>query len=281
MVALWLATGLRIARHPEAWREDLAHPVRHVFLATLPIALLLVVTAGVARLGPTPWLNALWWLASLGLLPVTLWVLSRWWRGNVAGGLVWASVTPALFIPIVGNVLVPLAGVPLGHPDWSALQFGAGLLFWPVVLVLLVVRLAVQGALPERLLPASFILIAPPAVVGLSAGQFGAPGVLVWMLFGMAALTAAWVGLQGARIARLPFSLNHWGLSFPLTALVSLALALAQPGQALANVAPVLLALASVVIGILTLATVHGLQQGTLLTPEPVATLSVVPASTA
>jgi tellurite resistance protein len=35
--------------------------------------------------------------------------------------------------------------VPLGQPEWAAAQFGIGLLFWPVVLVLLLVRLAHQG----------------------------------------------------------------------------------------------------------------------------------------
>ena len=97
-----------------------------------------------------------------------------------------SSVTPALLIPIVGNVLVPLAGVPLGHPQWATAQFGVGLMFWPVVLVLLAVRIATQGMLPERLLPTLFILIAPPAVVGLSALQLGAPVSLGWLAWGMA-----------------------------------------------------------------------------------------------
>ena len=55
--------------------------------------------------------DTLWAAGALAQLWVTAWVLGRWWKGNGAGGLVWASATPALFIPIVGNVLVPLAGV--------------------------------------------------------------------------------------------------------------------------------------------------------------------------
>ena len=67
----------------------------------------------------------------------TAWVLARCWKGAQQGGLQWARATPALFITVVGNGLVPLAGVPLGQPEWSAAQFGIGLLFWPVVTVLL------------------------------------------------------------------------------------------------------------------------------------------------
>lgn len=270
---LLLATALRGWKHPEAWAEDRRHPVRHTFIATLPIATLLVATVGVASLGPHPALAALWWLGSLGQLLVTVWVLGRWW-----GRLAWPSATPALFIPIVGNVLAPLAGVPLGQPDWAAAQFGIGLLFWPVVLVLIVVRTAVQGLWPDRLKPTLFIFIAPPAVVGLSALQLGAPPVLAWMCWGMALFSFLWVATQARAIAALPFSLPHWGLSFPLAALAALTLRLAQPGSLLVVLGTALLALASLVILALLLGTARGLRDGSLLAPEPVAPIVPAPA---
>ncbi len=271
--ALAAASLLRWQRHPEAWAEDLRHPVRHAFVATLPISLLLLATVAVALgLRGAP-VEALWWAGSLLQLAVTLWVLGRWWKGKEAGGLQWAGVTPALFIPIVGNVLVPLAGVPLGHAEWAAAQFGVGLLFWPVVLVLLAVRLAVQGSWPERLRPTAFILIAPPAVVALAALQFGAPVLVAWGLWGMALFSALWAGQQAKAIAGLPFGMPHWGLSFPLAALAALTLRLATPGGGFAILATLLLALASLVVAALALATLRGLRAGTLLAPEPVATL--------
>lgn len=277
--ALALAALLRLRRHPEAWAEDLRHPVRHAFVATLPISLMLVATVGTALLGGGSLLSVLWWAGSLGQLAATLWVLSRWWLGNKAGGLQWAGVTPALFIPIVGNVLAPLAGVPLGFEGWAAAQFGIGLMFWPVVLVLLVVRLAVQGSWPERLLPTAFILIAPPAVVGLSALQLGAPALVGWMCWGMALFCLLWVATLAPRLRQLPFSLPHWGMSFPLAALAALTLRLATPGGGLlAVLGPVLLALASIIILGLCMGTARGLRDGTLLAPEPVAPIIPVQA---
>lgn len=278
-VVLAVATVLRGWRHADAWHEDRLHPVRHTFIAALPIAVLLLATVAVALLGPVPGAGALWWAGSLGQLFVTAWVLGRWWQGNGRGGLVWAGVTPALFIPIVGNVLAPLAGVPLGYTAWSAAQFGIGLLFWPVVLVMLVVRLAVSGSWPDRLRPTSFILIAPPAVVGLSALQLGAPPLLAWMCWGMALFSLLWVGSQARAIAALPFGLPHWAISFPLAALAALSLRLATPGSALAVLGPVLLALASLVVLALMLGTLRGLRDGSLLAPEPVAL--IVPAASA
>jgi tellurite resistance protein len=217
----------------------------------------------------------LWWLGSLGQLWVTLWVLSRWWLGNKAGGLQWASVTPALFVPIVGNVLAPLAGVPLGYGDWAAAQFGIGLMFWPVVLVLLVVRIALQGLWPERLLPLAFIFIAPPAVVGLSSLQLGAPLLVGWLCWGMAVFTLLWVATLAQRLRGLAFSVTHWGMSFPLAALAALTLRLATPGAGLlAVLGPMLLALASLIILALSMVTLRGLRDGSLLAPEPVALLT-------
>lgn len=274
LVALALAAALRAWQHADAWREDLRHPVRHAFVATLPISLILVATVAVAHGERGPAVHALWWAGAAAQFGLTVWVVARWWRGNVAGGLVWPGVTPALFIPIVGNVLVPLAGLPLGEAAWSAVQVGAGLLFWPVVTVLVVVRLAVHGSWPERLLPSAFIFIAPPAVLGLVALQFGAPAPLALALWGMALISLLWCLALARRISALPFGLPHWALSFPLAAFSALTLRLGEvggPAMAMAGVAS--LAFSSLVIAALVLATARGLRDGSLLAPEPVAAL--------
>ena len=286
-LVLSVATLLRWQRHPEAWAEDRRHPVRHTFVATLPIAGMLLATVAVALGLRGPWLTAAWGAAAAAQLAVTLWVLSRWWRPAVPAaegrparpaGLAWPGITPALFIPVVGNVLAPLAGVPLGLEAWAAAQFGVGLLFWPVVLVLLMVRLAAQGPWPDRLLPTGFILIAPPAVVGLAAGQLGAPAPVVWACWGMALFSAAWAASLAPRVRDLPFGLPHWAMSFPLAALSALTLRLATPGSPLAVAGPALLALTSLLVLGLLAGTWRGLRDGSLLAPEPVAAIQPVAA---
>jgi tellurite resistance protein len=277
-LALLVATLLRWRLHPAAWAEDRRHPVRHTFVATLPIATMLLGTLAVTLFGPSRAADALWWAGSASQLVVTAWVLQRWWRPD-SGHLPWAAVTPALLIPIVGNVLAPLGGVPLGHTDWAAAQFGVGLVFWPVVLVLLVVRIATQGMPPERLLPTFFVLVAPPTVVGMSALQLGAPPVVGWMCWGAAAFTLVSVASTARRLRELPFSMPHWGMSFPLAAFAALTLRLAAPGSVLAVLGPALLALASLVILGLLAGTWRGLRDGSLLAPEPVAPIAVAPAA--
>jgi tellurite resistance protein len=273
-VMLAVAMLLRWQRHAEAIREDLVHPVRHTFFAAIPISGLLLATLGVAQFGPgAPGVAALWWLSSLAQFAVTVWVLARWIAGPAGGPghkPNWAAVTPVLFIPVVGNVLAPLAGVPLGFGAWASAQFGLGLLFWPVVLVLNFVRIGQAGMPPERMLPTLFIFVAPPAVVGAAALQYEAPASVVWMLWGMALAQTLWAATQTRRIATLPFGVPHWGMSFPLAAFAVLSLRLAQApdGGWLQVPALALLALASLVVLALSFATVRGLRAGTLLVPE-------------
>ena len=276
-LALALASLLRWQRHAQAWAEDLRHPVRHVFVAAMPVSLILLATVAVALGGPTPWARGLWMTGSVWQLGVTLWVVSRWLAPAApastpaqASAAFWSGITPPLLIPIVGNVLVPLAGVPLGHGTWSVVQFGVGLFFWPLVIALLVVRIGIAGLWPQRLLPTTFITIAPPAVIGLAALQLGAPESLAWGAWGIALLFAGWSASVLRRAIDQPFAVPFWALSFPLAAFAALSLRLAgNAPAALQAFALALLALSSLVILALALATLKGLRRGSLLVPEP------------
>jgi tellurite resistance protein len=198
----------------------------------------------------------------------------------------WPSVTPVLLIPVVGNVLAPLAGVPLGQGGWAIAQFGIGALFWPVVLALVLVRRIAHSPLPDRLLPAWMIAVAPPAVIGLVLAQMveqdQAPLWTVQALWGIALFFLLWVAPVLKRAVAQPFGIAFWALSFPLAAFTTLTLRLlalqGQPGGWLQTVAVLLLAATSMVVLWLGFATVRGLRDGTLLAPEPVANITPVSA---
>jgi len=282
-VVLALASLWRVQLYPQALAEDLRHPVRHAFVAAAPVSLLLVATWLVATDLAPALARGLWWVGALGQLAVTVWVLGRWLAPTVAHApdaqSLWNGVTPVLYIPVVGNVVAPLAGVALGHPVWSAVHFGIGAFFWPVVFALLVARRLTHGPIPPRLHPTWFISLAPAAVVGLCLLRFEAPPMAVAAVWGLGLFILAWVGLHARRFFAQPFALPFWGVSFPLAAFTTLTLrlgsALALPAMQMAGV--VLLALASVVIAALLLATIKGLRQGTLLAPEPVAPVVAAP----
>lgn len=274
-LALAVLSFLRWQRYPQAVYEDVVHPVRHVFVAAMPISLILLATVATALSGPSRPVQALWVLGSAWQFAVTAWALSRWLALPLPPGIpaasqaLWPSITPALLIPVVGNVLAPLAGVALGLPAWSAAQLGVGLLLWPVVLTLMVVRVGVAGVWPARLLPTTFITIAPPAVIGLGLLQLGAPTLLAWMAWGMALFFLLWSARVIRPMLTQPFGLTFWALSFPLAAFSALTLRLTPhapwPFQALALA---LLPLVTLLIAVLLSATLQGLRRGNLLVPE-------------
>jgi tellurite resistance protein len=283
---LLVASVLRAARYPAALAEDLRHPVRHAFVAAFPVSVLLLAAVGVALLGPNPVWNGLWWLGVLTQLWATVWVLGRGLAPVTPGqgpgntGL-WPAVTPVLLIPVVGNVVVPLAGLPLGHEAWSAAQMGIGAFFWPIVLALVLARRLAHSPLPDRLLPAWFITLAPPAVIGSVLAQWQAAPALVLAMWGVSLFFLLWLLPIAKRIASQPFGLSYWALSFPLAALSALTLRVGDlfPNAAgLQSAGVLLLAITSMVVLWLAFATVRGLRDGSLLAPEPLANIQPVSA---
>jgi tellurite resistance protein len=174
-----------------------------------------------------------------------------------------------LFIPVVGNVLPGLAGATLGHPVWAAAQYGVAAVLWPVALVLVLVRIGMVGMWPPRLMPVTFITMAPPSLLALSGAKLGAPDALVYMLWGVALFFTLVSLTVLKRILAHPFGIPFWGMSFPLAASAALSLHLA-PVQGWVHVlALAWLVFASSVIGVLVVATVRALLKGRLLLPEP------------
>jgi tellurite resistance protein len=281
LALLLLGQLWRLLRYPQALLADARHPLRHVFVAALPSSLVLLPTVWVAHRGYSLWADVMWMLGSAGLLLATLVVVGRWLRPGLVAQDFWSAMTPAMFIPVVGNVLPALAGVSLGHPVWAAAQYGLAAVLWPLALALVLVRIGLVGLWPQRLLPTTFIMIAPPSVLALSGHALGAPALVVHMLAGVALFFTLLSFTVLRRCLQQPFGMPFWALSFPLAASAALALHLTpEPGLA-QWLAGVWLWLVTGVLGTLLLATLRGLMLGQLLQPEGPAPVSNAPADLA
>lgn len=127
-------------------------------------------------------------------------------------------LNPAWFIPVVGNILVPIAGLQHAPADVSWLYFG--LLFWLVLLTVVANRLIFHHPLPAKLMPSLFILIAPPAVGFISSTALvGTVDPAARILFFAAVFFFVLMIPQLGKFARIPFALSWWAYSFPLAAL--------------------------------------------------------------
>lgn len=263
-----LGTLWRAGVHRASVLADLRHPVKHTFVSALPIGMVLLAALWIGLTHRTPLaLEVFWWIGAVAELATTVWVLSRWLRPADQGGTPLAALTPVIFLPLVGNLLVAWAGVPLGHGTWSALQAGIGLLMWPVALTLLMVRQFQAGPLPARMTPTWFIMIVPPSALALSISLWEPPAPVLWAIWGMALLSFMWALTQVKSIISQPFGLPHWSLNFPLTAFTSATLmqAHAPDGGWLWAPGVAVLAITSAVIVWLSRMTLRGLWRGELL----------------
>lgn len=253
---LLLATiyGMKALRHPHAVLAEFNHPVKLAFVPTFSISLLLL-AIGSLQLAPA-WAFWLWVTGTALHLAVTLYVLSSWIHHS---RYEIAHLNPAWFIPVVGNILVPIAGVHLAAPGISWFFFSIGLFFWPVLTAILFYRLIFHGSLPERFMPTLFIFIAPPAVGFISwlALNGGAIDAFARVLYAIALFFSLLLFVQFDYFRRLKFFLSWWAYSFPLAAMAIASVRLAEQTASpeLAILASALMAILTAVIAVLVVRT--------------------------
>lgn len=275
-LVLAVASLVRWQRFPQALADDLKHPVRHAWAAAMPTALVLLASLGAALLGPNPWLGGLWVVGSAWNFWVAAWMWGRWLRPGATGASFWAGATPILWMAVTGLCLAPLAGPGLGFEAMALAQLGVGALLGALTLGLLAVRLATSGVWSERVLPTLFLGAAPPAVCGLVAAQLGGSLAWAWAAWGIALFALLWSGAVLRRVLAQPIGLTFWAPAVSLALFAALSLRLAPPAGGLFQTFGLLtLAVASLLVAVLTLATVKGLREGSWLAPETVAALQV------
>lgn len=228
---------------------EIQHPVKLAFVPTFSIGLLLL---SIAFLHTAETLSFWLWCVGTTLhLFITLFVLSSWIQHSKYEI---AHLNPAWFIPVVGNILVPIAGLHHAPADISWFFFSLGVFFWPVLTAILFYRLIFHPSLPERLIPTLFIFIAPPAVGFISwynlTGEIDAFAKVLYFvgLFFTLLLLA-----QFSYFSRLKFFLSWWAYSFPIAAITIASLIMfKETGAAFySGLATLLLALLSVLIALL------------------------------
>lgn len=264
MVALgYLA---KMASHWEAVKKEFSNPIRLNFFPAVSISLLLL---AVAFADSQADLAQGFWVVGTALhLVFTLTVMSSWIhhaRYEIK------HANPAWFIPIVGNVVVPVAGINFAPAEISWFFFSIGLAFWIVLLTIVMYRLFFHEPLPERLTPTLFILIAPPAVafiawLKLNGGQLDAFALI---LYNVALFLTLLLASNALRFFRLRFFLSTWAYSFPLAAITIATLIMAERGAGFfVGLSWLLLIVLSLVLTLLTLRTIQAVMRKEICVPE-------------
>ena len=258
--------GIKLATRPGAVMAEWSHPAKLAFFPAIPISLVLLAAA---LRGDAPGMaTGIWVVGAAGQGVLTVAVISGWIG---ARPFQIGHITPAWFIPAVGNVIVPIAGAPLGFVEVSWLFLSAGLVLWTVLLALVFNRLIFHDPLPGRLFPTMVILIGPPSVAFLGyVALVDTIDPFARVLLNSAYFFAALVLVQVPHLLRLPFALSFWALSFPVAALSVASFRFAQmTGAGAYHVVGLgLLGLLSAIMAGLVLRTLRAVFAGQICVPD-------------
>ncbi|MGY0219914.1 SLAC1 anion channel family protein [Endozoicomonadaceae bacterium StTr2] len=265
MIAVLLVYANKARLYPAAIMRELNHPIRLNFFPAISISLILLGTIW-QLLDPIAYVL---WIAGAGLqLGFTLYVINCWMHRDT---LLPVHANPGWFIPVVGNIIVPIAGVPFGHIELSWFFFSLGMLFWLPLLTIILYRLFFHEPLPQKLMPTWFILLAPPSIGFISYTSLigdidGFAKVLIY--------SAVFLGLlllsNGIRFVRLPFFISSWAFSFPQAAFTIACFKYAVMAELpqFYWLATLLLGLLTIVILWLTWQTLRAIARGQICKPE-------------
>ena len=281
-VPAWIGEGLAVAAllafvavgtgyAVKAWhgfdavRREFAHPVAaNLFGTPLITLLLLPLLLAPFQLAAA---RVLWVAGAIGMAVFSLSIAGRWLREKQT------VITPALLIPVVGLLDVPLALPALG---WQSLHgvmvfsVAVGLVFGLPLLGMVLTRLMREDAMPAPLQP-TLLLLSAPFSVGFSAytattGQVDlfAEGLVMVMFFALAIV----VGRLRALVADHPFRLSWWAAGFPLAAATLAALRYAGHARHVVadGLALLLLATTTVCIALFAARTLRAVVKGELRT---------------
>lgn len=262
-----VAYGCKAVAHPDMVAAEWRHPVRMAFFPAAAISLILL---GTAFRQPFPEVAFVLWAVGSGLqLAGTLSVVAVWIGHREFET---PQMTPAWFIPAVGNVLVPVAGMEFGAVEVSWFFFSVGIVFWTILLTLVFNRMVFHAPIPEKLLPTLAILVAPPAVAFLAwtALQGGQLDPFGRVLYNAALLFALVVATQAGRLRKLAFAMSWWAYSFPLAALTVATFTYAEVVGSLPHRTAgfVLTILTVTTIAALVLRTMAGMIRGEICKPD-------------
>jgi tellurite resistance protein len=214
--------ALKTARHFDAVKREFAHPVKINFFPTISISLLLF---SIAFLRLNHDISRYVWIAgTVAQLVLTLAILSAWMQRST---LQIQHINPAWFIPVVGNIIVPIAGVDHAPAEISWFFFSVGLIFWIALFTLVLYRLIFhQPPLSERLIPTLFIMMVPPAIGFISYIKLMEQAIsgfeldnFARILYYVALFLFVLLLVQYRQFVKIPFYLSWWAYSFPTAAI--------------------------------------------------------------
>ncbi|MBN1463259.1 MAG: SLAC1 anion channel family protein [Paludibacteraceae bacterium] len=206
--------GLKTMYYPQQTKADYNHPIRVNFFSAISISMLLL---SIAFMAYWPFLSmTLWWMGVISHSFFMFHTIAFWIQKNFEIQF----MNPAWFIPVVGNILVPVAGVEYMPISFSYFYFAAGFFFWIVLFTVFLNRAVFHHQLPQKFIPTLFILIAPPAVGFIAYMRITQSwdGFALFMLM-LGYFFVVLLFFLRKSFYRIKFFMSWWAFTFPITAI--------------------------------------------------------------
>ncbi|MFP4333256.1 MAG: SLAC1 anion channel family protein [Campylobacterales bacterium] len=204
----------KLFSYPTEVRKEFSHPIRINFFAAISISLLLLAVI-FSTISPT--ISSIFFYVGVSIHTFfTFYIIAFWINHNFELN----HSNPAWFIPIVGNVIVPVAGAGIVPSDFLTFYFAIGMFFWVVLFTLILNRIIFHNQLPQKFIPTIFILIAPPAVGFIAYIKLGFEyDLIARMLYDLALFFTILVFFMYKSFLKLKFFISWWAFTFPLAAI--------------------------------------------------------------
>ena len=205
---------IKYSKYKMAVQKEFNHPIRINFFAAISISMLML---AIIYKEAYPTVSAMFWYPGAILhFYLTMHTISFWINSNQE----LSHSNPAWFIPVVGNVLVPVAGVGFASNGILMYFFSVGMFFWVILFAIILNRIIFHHQLAVKFMPTMFILIAPPAVGFIAYFKmFGEIDGVAIFLFNIALFFTMLVAFMYKNFLKIKFFISWWAFVFPVAAM--------------------------------------------------------------
>lgn len=219
---------VKVFKYPEEAKSEFNNPIKINFYPIIAkVFLILSIIFLAIDLNIS---SFLWWIGTISQGIFVVVVISAWMQQT---NFKIEHLNPAWFIPVVGCMIIPIAGSVHFSPELSWFFLSIGLFWWLTLSIIIIYRIIFHSPLPEKLVPTFFILFAPPVIGFISITKLlGELNILGNLLYYIGLFFFALILLQFRMFTKIKFYLSWWAYSFPLAALnVGTILMYAESGQ--------------------------------------------------
>jgi len=206
---------IKFMSYPDEVKKEWNHPIRINFFAAMSISMLILAIVHKPEFHATA--QFFWTAGTIIHFFLTLNTIRFWINHNQE----LTHSNPAWFIPIVGNVLVPVGGVGFASTGLLMYFFAVGVFFWIVLFAILFNRIIFHHQLPAKFMPTLFIFIAPPSIAFIAYfkmfGHYDDAFALI--LYNLALFFTILVAFMYKNFIKIKFFISWWAFTFPLTAM--------------------------------------------------------------